>query len=116
MAPTTPTWLRPTSITVPHAAPSVNIVMPVATAMSVAATTGVEERAAAISATPAIRYAAAPSAAPSDAQAVARREPIRDQPAQQIAGHADDERQAREDAEAGRRRTRAAASGRSAAR
>ena len=46
-----------------------------------------------------MRYATAPSAAPSDPQAVARREPIRDQPAQQIAGHADDERQAREDAE-----------------
>jgi hypothetical protein len=40
----------------------VNIVMPVATAMSVAATIGVVEIAAEISATPAMRYATAPSA------------------------------------------------------
>ena len=61
VAPTTPTWLRPTSITVPHAAPSVNIVKPVATAISVAARTGVEDAAAASSARPAITYATKPS-------------------------------------------------------
>jgi hypothetical protein len=61
VAPTTPTWLRPISITVPHAAPSVNIVMPVARAMSPAASIGVDEAAAPRSATPAITYATAPS-------------------------------------------------------
>ena len=42
--PTTPTWLPPISMTVPHAAPSVNIVTPVATAINKAASTGDADR------------------------------------------------------------------------
>src|SRR5207244_13230680 len=37
VAPTTPTWLRPTSLTLPHAAPTRTIVKPVATAITVSA-------------------------------------------------------------------------------
>ena len=47
-------------MTVPQAAPSVNIVNPVAPAMRVAARTGDEDEAAARSANPATEYAAQP--------------------------------------------------------
>src|SRR5262245_4478582 len=56
LAPTTPTWLRPISMTVLHAAPSVNMQEAVAKEMSTAATTGVGDEAATISATPEITY------------------------------------------------------------
>src|SRR5919107_3448008 len=60
-APTTATWLRPTSMHVAHAAPSVNIAAAVANAISTAAVTGSSDAVANINATPATTQDAAPT-------------------------------------------------------
>src|SRR4029079_16978562 len=91
VAPTTPTWLRPTSITVAHAAPRVNIVRPVAAAISTAASTGADQRAAAqgcaeprgdrqVCAGDEVRRG--PRAAPPEERPMARRQPVRRHAAQ----------------------------------